>query len=111
MHDPEPFANEWHLFVKCSILEALPAIVVSVSFPPIRQRSIPFSFVVGELLGDFIEGHDKDLNSFNNRYRDTVSIENDRMISSLRQRLLLLFVTPERRACRCFMPSRTRLAN
>ena len=102
MHDPEPFANEWHLFVKRSIFEALPTKVVSVSFPPIRQRSIPFSFVVGELLGDFIEGHDKDLNSFNNRYRDTVSIENDRMISSLRQRLLLLFVTPERRACCCF---------
>jgi hypothetical protein len=41
MHDPEPFANERHLFVKRSIFEALPTKVVSVSFPPIRQRSIP----------------------------------------------------------------------
>jgi hypothetical protein len=102
MHDPESFANERHLFVKRSILEALPTKVIPVSSPPIRQRSISFSFVVGELLGDFIEGHDKDVNSFNNRYRDTVSIENNRMISSLRQRLLLLFITPERRASRCF---------
>ena len=102
MHDPESLADERHLFVKRSILEARPTKVIPVSFPPIRQRSISFSFVVGELLGDFIEGHDKDPNSLNNRYRDTVSIENNRMISSLRQRLFLLFVTPERRACRCF---------
>jgi hypothetical protein len=81
MHDPESFANERHLFVKRSILEALPTKAIPVSSPPIRQRSISFSFVVGELLGDFIEGHDKDVNSFNNRYRDTVSIENNRIIS------------------------------
>src|SRR6476646_7915027 len=33
------------------------------SFPPIPQRSISFCFIVGEPLRDFIEGHDKDVNS------------------------------------------------
>ena len=72
------------------------------SFPPIPQQSISFSFIVGESLRVFIEGHDKDVNSFNKRYRDTVSIENDRIISSLRQRLLRLFVALESRAGRSF---------
>jgi hypothetical protein len=80
MHDPESFANERHPFVKRSILEALPTEVFPVSFSPICQRSISFSFVVGEPFMDFVEGHDKDVNSFNNRYREAVSIEDDRII-------------------------------
>ncbi len=90
MDDAESFVNKRHSFVKRSILEALPIKVIPMSFPPVRQRSIPLSFVVGEPLGNFIEGHDKNVDSFNNRYRDTVSIENDRMISSFRQWLFAL---------------------
>jgi hypothetical protein len=92
MDDPESFANERHPLVKRSILEALPAKVFPVSLPPIRQRSIAFSFVVGEPLRDFVEGHDKNVNCFNNRHRDTLSIENDTMVPLLGQRLLLFFV-------------------
>jgi len=102
MHDPESFANERHPFIKYSILEALSAKVIPVSFSPIRQRSISFSFVVGEPRRDLVEGHDKNLNSLNNRYRNTVPIEDNRMISFLRQRLLRFFVGPERRAGRSF---------
>src|SRR5215469_13987166 len=98
MYDPESFANERHPFIKHSILEALPTKVIPLSFSPVRQRSISFSFVVGERCRDLVEGHDKNLNSLNNCYRDTVPIEDDRMISSLRQRLLRSFVGPERRA-------------
>ena len=102
MHDPESLANERHLFVKRSILEALPAKVTPVGFSPIPQQSIPFSFVVGESFSAFVEGHDRNVNSFNNRYRHIVAIENDRMISSLRQRFSLFFVAPDRRACCSF---------
>jgi hypothetical protein len=40
VHDSESFANEGHPFVKRSTIEALSAKVISVSFSPIRQRSI-----------------------------------------------------------------------
>jgi hypothetical protein len=37
-----------------------------VGFSPIRERSITLSFVKGELVGDFVEGQDEDLNGLNN---------------------------------------------
>ena len=81
LQDPEPFTDQRHFFVKTTILEPLATEKIAVSFPPIRQRSIAFAFFAGEMLRHFVERRDKNFNGFNDRDRDTASIDDDRKFS------------------------------
>jgi hypothetical protein len=96
----EPFANKRHGLVERSILEVITAKVVLVSLSPIRQRSVPFTFFKGELLGNFVEGNNDNSNGFDNEYRVTVPIQNDRKIPFFWEWDLIFLVAHQRRA-RC----------
>jgi hypothetical protein len=74
-HDPESFARSGIRSLNPSIPEALRTKVIPVSFPPIHQRPISFSFVVGEPLRDFVEEHDKNVNSFHRERQNNFLFE------------------------------------
>ena len=100
--DLEPFANNQHRLVERSTLKVITAKVVLVSYSPIRQRSISFTFFKGELLRNFIEGKNDDTKGFDHQHRVTAPIQHDRKIPFLWERCFIFFVAHQCRARRVF---------
>ena len=81
--DLEPFANNRLRLVRTPILQVIAAEVALVSLSPIRQRSASFGFFKGELLRNFVEGKNYNTKDFDNEYRITIPIQNNRKIPFL----------------------------